>query len=116
MKKFTCDCVFLGLLLSGCVCRFHSSVLIIDPGLSSFIRGAVKWRDEGARRGTGDGAEVVIGPFHSLWPCSRSLRNKRWARLFPLPLFAHPFLLLGSFVTVDQSIGEPQRSRGANSV
>lgn len=60
-----CMCVFLCLYSSVCVCCFRSSVLIICPGLSSFIRRAVKWRDGGAGRGSGEGAEVVIGLFRS---------------------------------------------------
>lgn len=79
-----------------CVCCFHSSVLIIGPGLSSFIRRAMKWRDGGADRGSGDGAEVVIGLFRSLGLAQGHCETNSGpgvSLFLPLsPFFSHHFL------------------------
>lgn len=86
-------CVFLSVF--KCVRCFCSSVLIICPGLSSFIRGDVKWRDGGAGRGSGEGAEVVIGLFRSPGLAQGHCETNSWPGLslfLPLsPVFSHPF-------------------------
>lgn len=85
-----------------------------------------------ASRGSEDGAEVIIGLFRSPGLAQGHCETNSapglspflllFPHLFPPssisppPSFAHPFLLLGSIVTVDQSTGESQRSEGANSV
>lgn len=90
-----CLCTHISVCLSSSVCCFRSSVLIIDPGLSSFIRGPVKWRDGGAGRGSRDGAEVVIGLFRSpglaQGHCETNSGPGLSLFLSLSPSFSHPF-------------------------
>lgn len=86
-----------------CVCGRRSSVLIIGPGLGSFIKLRNRCGRWGTRRRR---AEVVIGLFHFPFSFLKvNLRQRPWPRsLTVLP--QTPLLFLpGSFVTVDVSTG-----------